>query len=593
MLGLLAGQFPVAAQDLVPIGDIAGGSSVFVFRRSSKPAPRKAVARAGTERTKVQRIETVKKINRQYVALVKVKPQRVRSVKVEPNTLPAVPSMDLVAAAKMFAGVGEYYIDQDELDKALKFFREAVGLDPRNNSAKTGLSEALALKGNSLLAEDQPETARKFFEDSLKNNPNNAAAYYGLGEVNSDLGLDADAIASYEKALSLNSGLTEIYLPLGILYIEKGEIAKADSLLSKAVAAAPGDPETQYFLGMLRYKQVRDQEALAAFRKATAGDPNYAEAYFYIGETLIRLNQPEKAIEEYKRATALKPKYLEALLALANAHVETGNYTAAIPVYKDALKLKNDNIEAYVGLAEAYRENRNYIDAEANYNMAITFFERDKTFNKEEAAEIYAKHGYVIAVQCDINMQKGMLCKWNSGIRSLEAAVALTQNAVDHANLGWAYYKSGRVDLDLKKTAEGRAKLEKAKVSLRKAIEMNPSYVEAPQINLGLALSDLGEYQPAVEVLAKVVNKRSDWTFALNELGRAYYGLKDYGNAAKYFRRAIDKDDKYAWAYYNLAVTEFDAGNKAEAKKAFEKLKKLNNNLANMLIRYTRGEVLK
>lgn len=593
MLGLLGGQFPVAAQDLVPIGDIAGGSSVFVFRRSSKPTPRKVIARAKTERTKVQRIETVRKINRQYVALVKVKPQRVRSVKVEPNSLPPVPSMDAVTAARMFAGVGEYYIDQEDLDKSVKFFREAVGLDPKNNSAKTGLSEALALKGNSVLAEDQPETARKFFEEALRNNPGNAAAHYGLGEVNADLDRKADAIASYEKALSLNSGLTEIYLPLGILYIEKGEVAKADALLSKAVAAAPDDPETQYFLGMLRYKQVRDQEALTAFRKAVAGDPNYAEAYFYIGETLVRMNQPEKAIEAYDRAKTLKPKYLEAMIALASAYVEIGNYSKAIPVYKDAIKLKNDNIDAYVGLAEAYREERSYIDAEANYNMAITFLERDKAFNKDEAADIYAKHGYVIAVQCDINMQKGLLCKWNSGIRSLEAAVALTQSAVDHANLGWAYYKSGRVDLDLKKTAEGRAKLEKAKVSLRKAIEMNPSYVEAPQINLGLTLSDLGEYQPAIDVLSKVVSKRSDWTFAINELGRAYYGLKDYGNAAKQFRRAIDKDDKYAWAYYNLAVTEFDAGNRAETKKAFERLKKLNNNLANMLIRYTRGEVLK
>jgi tetratricopeptide (TPR) repeat protein len=92
-------------------------------------------------------------------------------------------------------------------------------------------------------------------------------------------------------------------------------------------------------------------------------------------------------------------------------------------------------------------------------------------------------------------------------------------------------------------------------------------------------------------VLERVVDKRPNWVFAINELGAAYYGLKNYKEAAKQFRKAVDKDENYARGYYNLAQTELDAGNKAEAKKAFEKLKKLNPSLAARLTVVTKGAI--
>jgi tetratricopeptide (TPR) repeat protein len=591
LLGILASSFPVRSQDLIPISDITGGSSVFVFRNSNKAAPKRFTAYAKSQRSKTQKLETVKKISRQYVTLAKANPGRSRSKTVDPNRLPEIPTMQKEEASRMFAGVGEYYIDNNDLDNAVKFFREAVSLDDKNASARTGLSEALALKGNELLVNDKPDLSRQYFEDALQYNPNNSAAYFGLGEVLSDLNKDDEAIASYEKALTLNNKLTEIYVPLGILYYQKGEIAKADEILGKALAASPDNPETQYFLGLVRYAQNRNDEALTAFQRSITLDPNYAEAHFYAGETMVRLGRKEPAIEEYKKALEIRRTYFEAWVRLASAYYEAENYLEAINTYKEAIKLKNDNIEAYAGLGDTYRQMNNFTDAEANYNLATLAIARNKDFSKDEAAEIFSKHGYVIVRQCDINTPKGLPCKWNTAIRSLESAVALSQNPADYSNLGWAYYKSGRSDMDMGKVPEGRAKLEQAKVNLRKVIDMKPSYIEAPLMNLGMTLSDLEEYQAAIDVLTRVVDKKPDWVFAINELGAAYYGLKDYKNAAAQFRKAVGKDDNYVWGYYNLAQTEYDAGNKGEAKKAFEKLKKLNPSLANRLVAATKGGI--
>ena len=90
-----------------------------------------------------------------------------------------------------------------------------------------------------------------------------------------------------------------------------------------------------------------------------------------------------------------------------------------------------------------------------------------------------------------------------------------------------------------------------------------------------ITLTDLGDLNGAIDALKRVVAKKPDWVFALNELGIAYRKQNNYKEAAGYFRKAIDSDGKYVVAYYNLAETEFRAGNLGEAKKAYQKVRQL------------------
>lgn len=584
LFSILIGSLPARAQELVSVSDITGGSSVFVFRSASKSAPRKFVSTVKVKRTKAQRVETAKKVTKQFVAIAKITPRRTRTKSVDPNNMPPAPnSMPKAQASKVFAGVGEYYIDQEDTDKAIEFFRESVTLDEKNTSAKKGLSESLALKGNALLVAERPETAKAYFEESLKNNANNAVAYFGLGEVYSALDKEDEAIANFEKALSFDKDLTEINVPLGILYYQKGEIAKADALLSKALAVSPENADTQYFLGLIRYSQNRNQEALTAFRQSQKSDMTNPELYLRIGQALERLNQDEDAIKSYNEALKLKQQYFEAHFELGSIYFEQEKYPDAIKSFEAAKKLKNDNIPVYINLGDAYRQIPDYNAAESNYNMATVFIRDDVNFNKDEAAEIYSKIGYVIGRQCEINMRKAVQCKWKTAITSLEKAVELSPNAADYTNLGWAYYSTARIDLASRNEAEAKPKLEKAKAALQKAIDLNPKFVEAPLVNLGSVLIDAGDYPAAIENLKKVTDKRSDWTFALYALGVAYRKNNDFPNAITYFRKAVDKDPNYVAALSGLAESEFRNKNKKEAQKIIERLKKLAPNEAQKL----------
>ena len=187
LVALLLTTIPVSAQgDLIPISDVTGSSGVFVLRAGAKGPP-KRVLPSRASRTKAQRIESARKVSRQYTTLAKTAPRRTRTEVVDPNDPrlkgPAIQRMDKTEASKLFAGVGEYYMDRDNYNQAIDLFREALTLNADNAVAQAGLSEALALKGNELLVKDSLPVAYTFFKVALKYNPKNAPAYYGLAEV--------------------------------------------------------------------------------------------------------------------------------------------------------------------------------------------------------------------------------------------------------------------------------------------------------------------------------------------------------------------------------------------------------------------------
>lgn len=564
---------PIAAagQDLVGFSSLTGGGSVFVFRSQTRTAKR-YVSVAKPARTKAQRMESVVKLKKQYETIAKNGPKTGRAAAAT-GPKPPPPSMPPLQAAKVFAGVGEYFIQKGEIDNAIDKFRDSLSLDPNLTAAKLGLSEALGLKGNDLLEKDMFNEAKPVFVEALANNPKNSAAYFGLGEVYSELDQTGEAIANYEKSLENDKSLTEIYAPLGILYFQTGEIGKADDLLTKAVALTPESAETQFFLGLVRSSQNRQDEALTALQKATTLDANNAEAWGHLGDTLVALKRSADAVAAYQKAVALKDKYFEAWLGLGGALYDTDKYADAVTALTTAKKLKNDSWEVYAGLGDAYLKLNNFNDAAASFNLAATFQTRSKDFNKDTAADIYSKVGYAIGQQCPINMAKFQPCQWNSAIKALEKAVELGGKPIDNTNLGWAYFNASRVDRDNKDTAAQQAKLQLAKEKLLAAAAANPPFIDSILQNLGAVQNDLGDYRGAIDNLQKVADHQPDWTFTKYALGSAYFKIGDYDSAEKAFRAALDKDPNYTDALVSLGFVEVKRKNSKEARKILDQLR--------------------
>jgi len=584
-LAVLLAVLPLAsiAQDLVPIGSITGGSSVFVFRNVAKAA-RRFVASVKPSRTKTQRMETLKKINRQYATVAKTTPATGRAKILDPTKLPKnVLTLPAAEGSRIFSGVGEYYLSQNDFDKAIGVFTDAAELDPTNATAKTGLSEAYAIKGNDLLVKDQAGAAKAVFLESLKNDPKNAAALFGLGEVYADLDQIPDAIASYTKSLETNKNLTEIYVPLGILYFQSGDIPKADELLTKALAFSADTYETQYFLGLVREAQDKPEEALAAFQKAKTFDQTSADALTHAGEALLKLKRAEDAIPEFQKATELKPASFDAWFGLGEANFATGKFPEAIFAYKAAAKLKNDNWEVFNGLAESFRQTNKYEEAESNYRLAALFLTRVKDYNKNTEADLHSKVGLVIGQQCDINMAKNLRCNWTSAIKALQKSYDITASPIDSVNLGWAYFRAGHTDAEMKNMIAAKPNLELAQVALQRAVDAGPPASDYALQNLASVQIDLGDFKGAIDTFSKLIEKRPSENFLKYALGVAYNKSGDLANAEKYLRIASDAEPTNVGYLIGLADTLMQRKNGKELKKVIDKIRPLDPAMAQNL----------
>lgn len=613
---ILLNSFPVQAQDIVTSEDISGGSSVFVFRQSRKVAQDKfRGGGSNVKGTPAQQAAARKRLREQANKVVLAQRQKTTKVdpkKINPDELRAenrgsktsgkttgktgkttgkntgadntsVKTITKEQTSTLMAGAAETYLEMNDLNNAVEFFRIALENNPNNEKAKLGLSEAYTRKGDDSFDKTSPEAAIALYKQAISYNGANAAAYAGIAEAYNANGAKDLAIQNYEKALVLNKALTTIYEPLGLLYFEKGEIAKADDNLGKALALTPDDPDLQYYVGVVRYKQNRTGEAVGALQKALAVNPSSAEAHYYLGATYDRMDQGDKAVAEYNNAVKINDNYLEAWFDLGVANYNIGRYEDAVIAYKKVLQIKNDYGQAHANLADVYRQmamretnrdkKRGYFElANSSYTLAAVFI--------KDNPELLNSWAYCLM---GVN-------KYETAVDHLNEAAVMSPDAAYYSNIGMAYNNSANADFKYDRQAEAKSKLEKSKTALQKAISLSPRLFAAHH-NLGTALLGLGDYQGAVSALQTAVGLRDDYFITSLQLGAAYRALKNFDDAVKYFKRSTELNGKFADSWYYLGESEYQRGNTKEAKKAYDKLKEIDPTYARRLDLILKGAV--
>jgi tetratricopeptide (TPR) repeat protein len=609
-------SLPVRGQVIVP-GNIAGGSSKYVIvglkkkgnfsTRRSSAAKRTAKQRSTTRRQVVKQSQEVAKENRVRRDIDEVTPEEYKRLDIK--------RMPKEEASKVLAGAGEYYVKRDEVDKAVTYLEGAVELDPENGDAKLALSEVYTTVGdqalvkadeytdlaarataandtataklNSALANTETQKAESYYTEATKLDPKNPSAYVGLGQYYDAEGKDDLAKTNYEKALEIDPNLSEIKGPLGIIYFQEGEVAKADKLIGESLADDPDNAESQFFLGLIRYKENRNEESVAALRKSISLDDENAESHYYLGAALSRLGKDEEAIKEFERSVGLDQRFVNAWFDLGVAYYNKAEYEKAIAAFEKAIQFNTDrtdelrkiNDESYANLAEAYRQSGKINLAIAKYRIAVARVTNDP--------ELFTTYGFALAER-DL---------WEPAIESFQSAESLKPDAPTYAtNLGWAHYKAAMYYAALNLKDKQASHLSTARTILEKAVSEysgagndDRENQAATNFYLGIVLNDLGEYKTAIDVLKKANSLSSEkWVAAVNELGISYRKSKDYKSAIKQFKRAVDIQEDYVFALFNLAEAEFQSGDEKEARKVQEKVKRLDPRLSAELDRVFR-----
>lgn len=191
--------------------------------------------------------------------------------------------------------LGLFYLNNNNLDEAIKYLDRALSLNPRHYLALSARALAYSIKGN--------------FQEAL---------------------------ASFQKCLEINPKFTEAHNYLGTIYQEMGLIDKAEEEFKKALSdKSYSSRDLPYYnLARLYFSQDKLEEALDNVQKSIQISNRLAMAHNLRGLILEKLARVPEAISSYEQAIKIVPDDVNFSFNLAVAYFKNGEFAKAGEIFE-------------------------------------------------------------------------------------------------------------------------------------------------------------------------------------------------------------------------------------------------------------------
>ena len=202
-----------------------------------------------------------------------------------------------------------------------------------------------------------------------------------------ELGRTEEALASYDKAISLNPNSAETYSNRGVVLQELGRTEEALASYDKAISLYSNNAKAHFNRGNA-LKELRGfDEAIISYKNAISLEPNWPEAYCNQGNILHTLNRFDEAVISLKKAIQLNPGYAEAYSNLGNSLQEWGQLEESLENYDKAIQISPYLIDAHSNRGVLLQKLGRIDEALESYNKAIQINPNlaDIQFNKSIA----------------------------------------------------------------------------------------------------------------------------------------------------------------------------------------------------------------
>ncbi|HKQ04570.1 MAG TPA: tetratricopeptide repeat protein [Blastocatellia bacterium] len=277
---------------------------------------------------------------------------------------------------------GRYYynrINEDDLNKAVESFQQALRLDPDDALADAGLSAVYAW-GTQFYwrAREAMPRAREMAERARALDEQLAEAHAALGRVYAYYHWDyAAAEREFKRALELNPGSADAHLWYGEYLALMGRFEESVAAMKRAAQLDPLTPFVVIHPGFPSYLAGRYDEAIAYAQKGLEIDPNVRMIHIDLGLCYAMKGDAVRSIAELQRAIELGDHSPAAQTNLAFAYARAGDRATAQQKLKQALSSANgyvvpyfvatvyaalgDREQAFAWLERAYTERSNYL----------------------------------------------------------------------------------------------------------------------------------------------------------------------------------------------------------------------------------------
>jgi anaphase-promoting complex subunit 3 len=197
--------------------------------------------------------------------------------------------------------VGNCFSLQKDHETALVFFGRSLQLDPNFTYTHT-------LSGYEYMANEDFDKAISCFRQAMKTDERHYNAWYGLGAIYHRQEKFDLAEVHFERAAAIHPTSSVLKCNLGIAQYANGKAYQALDTLSEAFQLDPRNPQARFQRATIYSALHRPQDALQELIKVRDAAPREATVHFAMGKVYKRLGQTEQAMKCFLTAMDLDPK---------------------------------------------------------------------------------------------------------------------------------------------------------------------------------------------------------------------------------------------------------------------------------------------
>jgi tetratricopeptide (TPR) repeat protein len=459
----------------------------------------------------------------------------------------------------------------EDVTHAIEEYKLALDADPDSAQLANALADLYFRTGSVRQAET---TARTL----LKTSPDNIDAHRLLGKIylkqlgeaensassSSPAGTVLDqAIAEFEKIVSLQPSSVEDRMVLGQLYTVKHQPEKAEAEFKSAQAIEPESEDVVLNLARL-YAESGDIQKSAKVIEDVPESDRTPKMEFTLGAAYDQLKQTKDAISAYQRAEDMEPGDPRTIDALAQALFNSNQFDEALKQYQELAEADPENNQPLIRISEIQRRQGKYEDAlatiekamkidptslEAGYNEGLLldvlgrFDDAEQTYQKMVDLTSHANGAYTDEEKNNRSIFLERLGAVYLEQNKIDQAVATYQKMIEMGGDNAARGYQGEVD-----AYQTAKQFDKAVEVSQKAVAANPKNRDM-KLMLAGELADQGKPDDALTMAKGLLNGQAEndrtvW-FAIGQINIRLKRWKDAEDAfAKAEPLATKKDDR-------------------------------------------------
>ncbi len=267
-----------------------------------------------------------------------------------------------------FAALAQVLADHGVLADAIRYFRRALALEPKNPALHRALAPVLVAARKYKAALSEWLKVLEYAKGESRK-PWRKEARHEVIRLWKRMGVLRRKLKSYEQRFATSKNVEDGSF-LAEAFVELGRLDKARAVIEALIAAHPKDIEVRMMLVDLSVRQRRladaiaqlqvlarllpakardfymriaelyllayqDDKALAFARKALELSKGDAEGWARVAGIYAKKGDEAKAVEAYERALAIRPRFFRVAFTLAGLYVRIGRYRRAAALYHD------------------------------------------------------------------------------------------------------------------------------------------------------------------------------------------------------------------------------------------------------------------